>query len=91
MDHHCPWLATCVGMYNYKAFLLFLSYTSIFCWLAFATATEFVWRDIFDETKIDEGLWIVNVILLAVLGGIIGSQWLHLLAHLPGYYRQDDH
>jgi hypothetical protein len=72
MDHHCPWLATCVGMYNYKAFLLFLSYTSIFCWLAFATATEFVWRDIFDETKIDEGLWIVNVILLAVLGGIIG-------------------
>jgi hypothetical protein len=67
-----PWLATCVGMYNYKAFLLFLSYTSIFCWLAFATATEFVWRDIFDEAKMDEGLRIVNVILLAVLGGIIG-------------------
>ncbi|THZ46588.1 zf-DHHC-domain-containing protein [Aureobasidium pullulans] len=72
MDHHCPYLATCVGMYNYKAFLLFLSYTSLFCWLCFATATEFVWRDIFDETKIEEGLRIVNVILLAVLGGIIG-------------------
>lgn len=72
MDHHCPWLATCVGMYNYKAFLLFLSYTSVFCWLCFATATEFVWRDIFDETKIDEGMRIVNVILLAILGGIIG-------------------
>ncbi|KAH0316545.1 zf-DHHC-domain-containing protein, partial [Aureobasidium melanogenum] len=72
MDHHCPWLATCVGMYNYKAFLLFLFYTSLFCWLCFATAFEFVWRDIFDETKIEEGLRIVNVILLAVLGGIIG-------------------
>ncbi|KAI5201774.1 zf-DHHC-domain-containing protein [Aureobasidium subglaciale] len=72
MDHHCPWLATCVGMYNYKAFLLFLTYTCLFCWLCFASATEYVWRDIFDETKIEEGLRIVNVILLAVLGGIIG-------------------
>lgn len=72
MDHHCPWLSTCLGLHNYKAFVLFLLYTSLFCWVCFVSTAYWIWVEVFESRQYLSEFAPVQVIILAVLAGIIG-------------------
>ncbi|CZT08406.1 probable palmitoyltransferase PFA3 [Rhynchosporium agropyri] len=82
MDHHCPWLANCVGLRNYKAFLLFLIYTTLFCFVDFAVSGYWVYREILTEGEYTDALMPVNYVMLAVISGIIGL----VLAGFTGWH-----
>lgn len=44
-DHHCKWLGgTCVGVRNYKSFLFFTLYLTLYLLVTFISSVAYLWQ-----------------------------------------------